>query len=49
MSDILEQIQELSSMFNNLFEVDGLGDPAVDVPPSQNKIKRDRKTKDGKV
>ena len=49
MADILEEIQELSKMFNNLFEVEGLGDPAVDVPPSQNKVKRDRKTKDGKV
>jgi len=51
MSDILEEIQELSNKFSNLFEVDGdgLGNPAVDVPPSQNKIKRDRKTKDGKV
>ena len=49
MSDILKQIQELQEQFDNLFEVDGLGDPAVDVPPSQNKIKRDRKTKDGKV
>ena len=49
MSDILEEIQELSNKFSNLFEVEGLGDPAVDVPPSTNKIKRDRKTKDGKV
>ena len=49
MSDILKQIQELQEQFDNLFEVDGLGNPAVDVPPSQNKIKRDRKTKDGKV
>ena len=51
MSDILEEIQELSNKFSNLFEVDGdgLGNPAVDVPPSQNKIKRDRRTKDGKV
>ena len=51
MSDILEEIQDLSNKFSNLFEVDGdgLGNPAVDVPPSQNKIKRDRRTKDGKV
>lgn len=49
MSDILEEIQELSNKFSNLFEVDDLGQPAMDVPPSQNKIKRDRKTKDGKV
>lgn len=49
MSDILEEIQELSNKFSNLFEVEGLGNPAVDVPPSQNKIKKDRKTKDGKV
>ena len=51
MSNIFEQIQELREQFNNLFEVDGdgLGQPAVDVPPSQNKIKKDRKTKNGKV
>ena len=49
MSDIMKQIQELQEKFDNLFEVDGLGQPAVDVPPSQNKIKKDRKTKDGKV
>ena len=49
MSDILKQIQALQEQFSNLFEVEGLGNPAVDVPPSQNKIKRDRKTKDGKV
>ena len=51
MSDILKQIQALQEQFSNLFEVDGdgLGNPAVDVPPSQNKIKRDRRTKDGKV
>lgn len=49
MSDIFKQIQELQEQFDNLFEVEGLGEPAVDVPPSQNKIKKDRKTKDGKV
>jgi hypothetical protein len=49
MSDILKQIQALQEQFSNLFEVEGLGNPAVDVPPSQNKIKKDRKTKDGKV
>lgn len=49
MSDIMQQIQELQEQFSNLFEVDDLGQPAVDVPPSQNKIKKDRKTKDGKV
>ena len=49
MSDILEEIQALQEQFSNLFEVDDLGQPAMDVPPSQNKIKRDRKTKDGKV
>ena len=51
MSSIFEQIQELKEQFDSLFEVDGdgLGQPAVDVPPSQNKIKKDRKTKNGKV
>ena len=49
MSDILEQINSLTEQFSNLFEVEGLGDPASDVPPSTNKIKKDRKTKDGKV
>ena len=49
MDNILEQIQNLTGKFNNLFEVEGLGDPASDVPPSTNKIKKDRKTKDGKV
>ena len=49
MSDILEQISNLTEQFSNLFEVEGLGDPASDVPPSTNKIKKDRKTKDGKV
>lgn len=49
MSDILKQIQALQEQFSNLFEVEGLGNPAVDVPPSQNKIKKDVKTKDGKA
>lgn len=49
MSSILEQINSLTEQFSNLFEVEGLGDPASDVPPSTNKIKKDRKTKDGKV
>ena len=49
MSDILKQIQELQEQFSNLFEVEGLGDPSGDVPPSTNKLKRDVKTKDGKV
>lgn len=49
MSDILEQINSLTEQFSNLFEVEGLGDPASDVPPSTNKIKQDRKTKNGKV
>ena len=48
-NEILSQILTLKEDFMNLFEVDDLGNPAVDVPPSQNKIKRDRKTKDGKV
>lgn len=49
MSDILKQIQSLKEDFMNLIEVEGLGDPSNEVPPSTNKIKRDRKTKDGKV
>ena len=49
MDNILEQINSLTEQFSNLFEVEGLGDPASDVPPSTNKIKKDRKTKDGKV
>ena len=49
MKDILKQIQEATEKFDNLFEVDGLGDPASDVPPSTNKIKKDVKTKNGKV
>lgn len=44
-----EHLYHLIESFSNLFEVEGLGNPAVDVPPSQNKIKKDRKTKDGKV
>lgn len=49
MSRLMKQIQEIQEQFSTLFEVEGLGQPAVDVPPSQNKIKKDRKTKDGKV
>lgn len=49
MKEILEEINNLSNMFNSLFEVEGLGDPASEVPPSTNKIKQTRKTKDGKV
>ena len=49
MDNILEQIQSLTDKFNNLFEVEGLGEPSGDVPPSTNKIKKDKKTKDGKV
>ena len=41
MDNILEQIQSLTDKFNNLFEVEGLGDPASDTPPSTNKIKKD--------
>jgi hypothetical protein len=48
-NEIVSQIMDLKEAFSNLFEVDDLGQPAMDVPPSQNKIKRDRKTKDGKV
>ena len=48
-NEIVSQIMDLKEAFSNLFEVEGLGNPAVDVPPSQNKIKKDRKTKDGKV
>ena len=47
--DIQEQIKDLTEKFSNLFEVEGLGEPASDVPPSTNKIKKDVKTKDGKV
>lgn len=49
MKDILQQIQNLKEDFMNLIEVEGLGQPASDVPPSTNKIKKDRKTKNGKV
>ena len=51
MQDILKQLQEAIENFDNLFEVDGdgLGNPAEDVPPSTNKIKKDIKTKNGKV
>ena len=48
-NEIVSQIMDLKEAFSNLFEVDDLGQPAMDVPPSQNEIKRDRKTKDGKV
>lgn len=47
--EIQEEIKDLTEKFSNLFEVDGLGEPASDVPPSTNKLKKDRKTKDGKV
>ena len=49
MEEILEQIQSLTDKFNNLFEVEGLGEPSGDVPPSTNKLKKDIKTKNGKV
>lgn len=45
----LEKIQEMIDMFSSLFEVDGLGEPSADVPPSTNKLKKTRKTKNGKV
>ena len=48
-SDILQQIQSLKEDFMNLIEVEGLGQPASDVPPSTNKIKKDKKTKNGRV
>ena len=48
-NEILNQILTLQEQFSNLFEVDGLGNAAVDIPPSQNKIKKDVKTKDGKA
>ena len=48
-NEIVSQIMDLKEAFSNLFEVEGLGNPAVDVPPSQNKIKKDVKTKDGKA
>ena len=49
MQDILKQLQEATENFDNLFEVDGLGEPSADVPPSTNKIKKNVKTKNGKV
>lgn len=49
MSDIFEQIQDLNNKFSTLFEVEGLGDPSQEVPPSTNKLKKDVKTKNGKV
>lgn len=49
MEDNLEKIQEMIDKFSNLFEVEGLGDPSSDVPPSTNKLKKSRKTKNGKV
>lgn len=49
MSSILEQINQLSNQFSSLFEIEGLGEPSGDVPPSTNKIKKDVKTKNGKV
>ena len=51
MDNILKQIQEATEKFDSLFEVDGdgLGNPAMDVPPSTNKLRKDIKTKNGKV
>ena len=49
MSSILEQINQLSNQFSSLFEIEGMGGSASDVPPSTNKVKKDVKTKDGKV
>lgn len=49
MSDILEQIQDLQEKFASLCEVEGLGEPSQEVPPSTNKLKKDVKTKNGKV
>ena len=43
MSDILKQIQALQVQFSNLFEVEGLGEPSSEVPPSTNKLKKDIK------
>ena len=47
--NIQEQIRDLTEKLSNLFEVEGIGEPAYEVPPSTNKIKKDVKTKDGKV
>ena len=40
-NEVVSQINSLTEQFSNLFEVEGLGDPASDVPPSTNKLKRD--------
>ena len=48
-NELLTRIQNLKESFMNLIEVEGLGQPASDVPPSTNKIKRDIKTKNGKA
>lgn len=47
--DIFEQIQELQEKYTNLFEVEVGSSASSEVPPSTNKLKRDVKTKDGKV
>lgn len=48
-NEIISQIMDLKEAFSNLFEVEGLGEPSSEVPPSTNKLKKDIKTKDGKV
>ena len=48
-NEIMTRILNLKEDFMNLIEVEGLGQPASDVPPSTNKIKKDKKTKNGKV
>lgn len=48
-NELISQIMDLKEAFSNLFEVEGLGDPSADVPPSDNKIKRRVKTKNGKA
>ena len=48
-NEIMTKILNLKEDFMNLIEVEGLGQSASDVPPSTNKIKKDKKTKNGKV
>ena len=48
-NEVVSQLLDLKEEFSNLFEVEGMGGSASDVPPSTNKVKKDVKTKDGKV
>ena len=47
--DFLEEVKQLKEKYDNLFEVEVGSSAATEVPPSTNKLKRDIKTKDGKV